>query len=235
MNKKFWMIAIILLASSISTACSLNTDTNTADVDNTMTEDATVEENLDIVDENLASIPEIVIASTQDNPAEFTILLAALENANPSILEALSTDGPFTVFAPTDAAFGDLLTSLGLTAEELLGSTDVLNNTLLYHVVLGEFLAWDIMILDWQEITTLLEDTVSINVTNENVVINNNATVVSADIDASNGVIHVIDQVLVPAVVNDLLGVTSDAVVSVEESEAIIMSDSNTDTTNTSY
>jgi hypothetical protein len=88
---------------------------------------------------------------------------------------------------------------------------------------------------DGQEITTLLEDTVSINVTDEGVVINNNASVVSTDIEASNGVIHVIDQVLIPAVVSDLLGVTNDNVVSVEESENVIMSDSNTDATNTSY
>jgi uncharacterized surface protein with fasciclin (FAS1) repeats len=121
-------------------ACGLNTDTNTA-ADSAMTEDVIVEESVNVVTEDLASIPEIVIASTQSNPAEFTILLAALENANPSILEALSTDGPFTVFAPTDEAFDELLALLGLTAEELLASTDVLNNTLLYHVVLGEFFA----------------------------------------------------------------------------------------------
>lgn len=156
--------------------------------------------------EEAPSIPEIVISSTEADPAEFTILLAAIQNADPAILETLSGEGPFTVFAPTDAAFAALLETLGMTAEDLLGATDVLTNTLLYHVISGEFYAEDVIGLDGQSAETLLGESVSVAIVDGGVVLNDGVNVIQTDIAASNGVIHVIDSVLVPQVVLDALG-----------------------------
>ncbi|HRF96824.1 MAG TPA: fasciclin domain-containing protein, partial [Aggregatilineales bacterium] len=77
-----------------------------------------------------ANIVETAVAGS-----DFTVLVQALEAAG--LVDALSADGPFTVFAPTDAAFTALLETLGLTAEELLGNTELLTGVLQYHVVAG--------------------------------------------------------------------------------------------------
>ena len=143
------------------------------------------------------TIAEIVADAASADPAEFTVLLAALETAG--LVDALNGEGPFTVFAPTDAAFAALLEDLGITAEELLANPD-LGNILLYHVVSGEFLAADVIELAPVDVPTLYEEnTVSIAVVDGSVMINDVATVISPDVMASNGVIHVIDAVLVPA------------------------------------
>jgi len=121
----------------------------------------------------------------------FTTLVAALTQAD--LVGALQGEGPFTVFAPTDAAFAKLLADLGITAEDLLAHPD-LSKVLLYHVVSGSVLSTDLT--DQMKATTLngasltvdLSDGVKINTSN----------VVTADIIATNGVIHVIDEVLVP-------------------------------------
>lgn len=143
------------------------------------------------------TIAEIVAEAAAGDPAEFTVLLTALETAG--LVDALNGEGPFTVFAPTDAAFGALLEELGVTAEELLANPD-LTNILLYHVVSGEFLAADVIELAPVDVPTLFEEnTISIAVVDGSVVINDVATVISPDVMASNGVVHVIDAVLVPA------------------------------------
>ena len=143
------------------------------------------------------TIAEIVVESAAGDPAEFTVLLAALETAG--LVDALNGEGPFTVFAPTDEAFGALLEELGVTAEELLANPD-LANILLYHVVSGEFMAADVIEIAPADVPTLYEEnTVAIAVVDGSVVINDVATVITADVMASNGVIHVIDAVLVPA------------------------------------
>jgi uncharacterized surface protein with fasciclin (FAS1) repeats len=143
------------------------------------------------------TIAEIVAEAAADDPAEFTVLLAALKMAG--LVDALNGEGPFTVFAPTDAAFGALLEELGVTAEELLADPN-LANILLYHVVSGAFLAADVIELAPVDVATLYEEnTISIAVVDGSVVINDVATVITPDVMASNGVVHVIDAVLVPA------------------------------------
>jgi uncharacterized surface protein with fasciclin (FAS1) repeats len=143
------------------------------------------------------TIAEIVAEAAAGDPAEFTVLLAALETAG--LVDALNGEGPFTVFAPTDEAFAALLEELGVTAEELLANPD-LANILLYHVVSGEFLAADVIEIAPADVPTLYEEnTVAIAVVDGSVVINDVATVITPDVMASNGVIHVIDAVLVPA------------------------------------
>ncbi|MGI9667293.1 MAG: fasciclin domain-containing protein [Acidimicrobiia bacterium] len=150
------------------------------------------------------TIAEIVAELAAGDPAEFTILLAALETAG--LVEALNNpDDELTVFAPTDAAFGDALEALDITAEELLASED-LPAILTYHVVAGVFDAATVIeAAPIPELPTLNADaTLNVQVIDGAVVINDGAdplggaTVIQADVFASNGVIHVIDTVLLP-------------------------------------
>ena len=142
-----------------------------------------------LVPEDLNLNPSIVdIAVSND---DFSTLVTALSTAE--LVEALSADGPFTVFAPTNDAFAQLLTDNALTVEELLAS-DLLDDVLLYHVVEGRILSTD---LTNGDVTTLGGSTLTINIDN-GVTINGSSTVTTADIEGSNGVIHIIDEVLVP-------------------------------------
>jgi transforming growth factor-beta-induced protein len=123
---------------------------------------------------------------------DFSILVAALQEAE--LVGALSGDGPFTVFAPTNDAFVKLLGDLNITAEQLLAHPQ-LSEVLLYHVVSGNILSTDLSnglkaaTLNGEEITVDLTSGVKIN----------NSTVTTADVLAKNGVIHIIDTVLVPS------------------------------------
>lgn len=145
----------------------------------------------------------VEIASGNEN---FSTLVAAIQNADPAVLETLSGEGPFTVFAPTNDAFNNLLATLGMSAEDLLAETDLLTTVLLYHVASGEFFAEDVVGLDGQSVPTLLEDSfIGVEVTDTGVVLNGIVNVVQTDIDASNGVIHVIDEVLLPQSVVDMI------------------------------
>ncbi|MDX2076513.1 MAG: BMP family ABC transporter substrate-binding protein [bacterium] len=141
-----------------------------------------------------ANIVETAVAGS-----DFTVLVQAIEAAG--LVDALSADGPFTVFAPTDAAFTALLETLGLTAEELLGNTELLTSVLLYHVVAGSANAADLT--NGQTLTTLSGLTLTVTIDGSTVMIND-ATVVQADIATSNGVIHVIDKVLVPTQMTEM-------------------------------
>jgi transforming growth factor-beta-induced protein len=125
----------------------------------------------------------------------FTSLVAAVEAAG--LAETLSGEGPFTVFAPTDEAF----TALGDTTTDLLKPENKaqLSDILLYHVVPGKVMAADVAGLDGQSAETALAGkSVAIKVDGDKVILNENVNVIITDIEASNGVIHVIDAVLLP-------------------------------------
>lgn len=126
---------------------------------------------------------------------DFTTLVAAVEAAG--LVETLSGPGPFTVFAPTDEAFAAALDSLGLTADELLADTETLTSILTYHVIAGEVPASAVVELDGQTADTVNGATVDISVDGAQVMVND-ANVTATDITASNGIIHVIDKVLLP-------------------------------------
>lgn len=125
----------------------------------------------------------------------FTTLIAAVQSAG--LVDTLSGDDEFTVFAPTDEAFAAALDELGITADDLLADTDALTDILLYHVVEGEVLAETVVTLDGQEVETVNGAPVTISVEGEAVMVND-ANVVAVDVQASNGVIHIIDAVLLP-------------------------------------
>ncbi len=136
--------------------------------------------------------PDKSIVETAIGNPDFSILVAALQKAG--LVEALSGEGPFTVFAPTNAAFADLLEALGISAEELLAQPD-LAQALLYHVVSGKVMSTDLA--DGMKATTLQGEEITFSLMDGVMV--NSSNVVAADLDTTNGVIHVIDSVLVPA------------------------------------
>lgn len=134
--------------------------------------------------------PTIVeIAAGND---DFSTLVAAVKAAG--LVDVLSGEGPFTVFAPTNAAFAKLPAG---TVETLLKpeNKDQLVAVLTYHVVPGKVMAAQVVELD--SATTVQGESVSISVTDAGVMVDG-ATVTKTDIEASNGVIHVIDSVILP-------------------------------------
>lgn len=122
--------------------------------------------------------------------AGFTTLVAAVDAAG--LAKTLDTDGPFTVFAPTDKAFEALPEG---TLDALLADKDALKNVLLYHVVKGQVMAADVVKID--SATMLNGETAPVKVGKDTVTIAG-VKVVKTDIKTSNGVIHVIDAVMIP-------------------------------------
>lgn len=122
---------------------------------------------------------------------DFSTLVAALQKAD--LVDTLKGDGPFTVFAPTNAAFEKLLKDLNITAADLLSQPD-LSKVLLYHVVSGNVMSTDLT--DGMDAKTINGETVKVALGDK--VMINNATVTTPDLKAGNGVVHVIDTVLVP-------------------------------------
>jgi uncharacterized surface protein with fasciclin (FAS1) repeats len=124
--------------------------------------------------------------------ANFTILAEALTKAD--LVTTLKGSGPFTVFAPTDAAFTAALGALGITKAELLNKPD-LAAILTYHVVSGSVKSTDLT--NGMTAATVQGSSLTISINGSTVKVNT-ATVTSADIMCSNGVIHIIDEVLLP-------------------------------------
>ena len=126
--------------------------------------------------------------------AKFNTLVAAVKAAD--LVETLKGDGPFTVFAPTDEAFAKLPKG---TIEDLLKpeNKDKLKAILNYHVVSGKVKAADVVKLDGKDVKTVQGSAVAIKVDGDTVMVGK-ATVTKTDIETSNGVIHVIDTVLLP-------------------------------------
>lgn len=142
---------------------------------------------------------EADIVDTAIAAGDFTTLVAAVQAAG--LEETLRGDGPFTVFAPTDDAFAALPAG---TVETLLEDpTGDLADILTYHVVSGAVLAADVVGLDGQEVETVQGATFTVGVGDDGSVTltdaaGNVVNVVTTDIETSNGVIHVIDAVLLP-------------------------------------
>ncbi|MGM0771817.1 MAG: fasciclin domain-containing protein [Halobacteriota archaeon] len=133
---------------------------------------------------------EMDIVDTAIEAGSFTTLVQAVQAAG--LEDTLRSEGPFTVFAPTDDAFAALPEG---TLDSLLADQEALADVLTYHVVAGEYMAEDVVTMDSAE--TVQGSEVTITVTDDGVMVND-ANVVITDIETSNGVIHVIDAVLVP-------------------------------------
>ena len=148
-----------------------------------------------------AQMPETVVAIANANEG-FNILVASLTQAN--MVDALGAEGPFTVFAPNDEAFEASLTARDMTPEMLLSDED-LGATLSYHVVPGKLLAADVTAAVEEaggvlELETLGGPALKVEIVDGAVVLNGATTVLAADLEAGNGVVHVIDSVLTPPV-----------------------------------
>jgi transforming growth factor-beta-induced protein len=144
------------------------------------------------------TIAEIVVASAAAETPEFSLLLAAVGAADPAVLAALSDpEAELTVFAPTDAAF----TALGEeTLNAVLADQALLTSILLYHVVGGVAYAADVVgmaDMGTATVTTLQGSDITITVSDMGVMVNQ-ANVIMTDVEAANGVIHVIDAVILP-------------------------------------
>lgn len=181
--KTMTALAGIAIAALALTGCA-PADETTADpteatsVEETPTGEATMETPGTIIDVAVGA-------------GTFTTLAAALTAAD--LVTTLQGDGPFTVFAPTDEAFAALPAGL-LDALLLPENVDVLRSILTYHVVAGAVLAADVTTGD---VTTVEGSTIAVD-TSAGVVLNGTANVTATDIMASNGVIHVIDAVILP-------------------------------------
>lgn len=131
------------------------------------------------------------IVETAEAAGNFTTLLAAVEAAD--LVDALKSEGPLTVFAPTDEAFAALPAG---TVEALLQDIDALTAILIYHVVPGAVTAAQVVSLTTA--STLNGAEITITVSSDGSVMVDGANVVVTDIEASNGIIHVIDAVIIP-------------------------------------
>ena len=170
------VIALALVASISLVACS--SDASTEVVETTVMEE-------------VAANDIVAVASSTEG---FSTLVAALTAAN--LVETLQGEGPFTVFAPNDEAFAAL--PAGLLEKLLLPENiAVLTSILTYHVVAGKVMSTDVTAgdaptVEGSTLALALMDGVQVN----------DATVIAADVEASNGVIHVINKVLVPPTVD---------------------------------
>jgi transforming growth factor-beta-induced protein len=142
-----------------------------------------------MVGENSEKVSGSVVDIAVSNP-DFSILVEAVSKAG--LVDALSAAGPFTVFAPTNDAFNALFKQLGVSGIKDL-TAEQLKPILTYHVVSGKVLSTD---LSNTSVGTLNGKNIKVNVTNGVQI--NESKVVKADILGSNGVVHVIDRVLIP-------------------------------------
>ncbi len=176
--------AIAFAAVAALTLAACGSDDETTETDMT-------EETSDMATEETAAGDIVAVASSTEG---FSTLVAAIEAAG--LVETLQGEGPFTVFAPTDDAFAAL--PEGLLEKLLLPeNVAVLTSILTYHVVPGLVMSADVTAGD---VATVEGSTIAI--ATDNGVTVNGANVTSVDVTASNGVIHVIDQVIVPPTVD---------------------------------
>lgn len=188
-SKRAMSIAAVGLAMALGTAaCTTDSSTDSESPTPTASASAT------------ASQADNTIVEVAAEAGSFTTLVDAVTAAG--LAETLS-GGEYTVFAPTDAAFKPLVDD-GTVTELLKDPQGQLTDILLYHVVEGEVTAEEIVKLDGQDIKTLQGGTLKVKVTPEGKVTlidgaGQTITVDKADVEASNGVIHVVDGVLLPS------------------------------------
>lgn len=194
MKKRFSLIALIAVFALIVAACS-------SESDETTTTEAPEETTTTEAMEDSTSVVDLAIEAGQ-----FSTLIAAVEAAG--LVETLEGDGPFTVLAPTDQAFEEAFEALGIAPEDLLADTETLTAILTYHVIPQAADSSLVATLDGQSVETVNGQGINISVVDGQIMIDQ-ATVVSADLEADNGIVHVINAVLLPPDVAAALGVAA--------------------------
>ena len=171
-----------------SEATDGTTTDETTEPDAESTEEATVEGDMD---------NELDDVITNDD--QFQLLLEAVNAADESVFDALGSTGPFTLLAPSDQAIRDLLATIGARSVESIDQ-DILTEILLYHVLIGEYAAEDVLELDDTSVLTALAgNAIYFTVSDDgDVTLNRLVDIIETDIEADNGVIHIIDGVLLP-------------------------------------
>jgi uncharacterized surface protein with fasciclin (FAS1) repeats len=196
MKTKTLMIALVMSSFVLSTACANNEKDNKQNATTETTTEKTVE-----VEETIQTPNIVGVAASNEN---FTTLVAAVKAAG--LVETLSGKGPFTVFAPVNAAFDKLPEG---TVASLLKpeSKATLTAILTYHVVAGKFMAADVVKAIGANngkfsIPTVQGSMLTATLSNGNVILTdakgNKSTIIITDVAASNGVIHAIDTVVMP-------------------------------------
>jgi len=190
------LAAAAVVAALVLGACSSDDDDDNASETTEQTADDSMETTTDAEEEATADAD---IVDTAIEAGNFETLVTAVQAAG--LEETLRGEGPFTVFAPTDDAFAAL--PEGTLDTLLQDPTGDLAGILTYHVVEGEVMADAVAEMDGQEVTTVNGATFTVNVADDGSVsltdaAGNQVNVVETDIETSNGVIHVLDGVLMP-------------------------------------
>lgn len=188
-KNSMWIAVIAAILLVLGLVLFMGGDDEADEVEDTTTTSETEDSAQEVAQSNIVELAQAT--------ESLSTLVAAVVEAE--LVETLSSEGPFTVFAPTNDAFAALLADLGVTAEELLARDD-LGDILTYHVVAGEAFASDLS--DGQVLTTVQGGELRVSISDAGVTLTDAnggvATVALADVDASNGVVHVIDSVVLP-------------------------------------
>jgi len=184
-TKKLTYLLISILALFTFIACSSD---DTSEEVNEIEEIQIIEKSTPYSNDLESELSSIAEIATEDG--RFNTLVTALVEAD--LAETLSGEGTFTVFAPTDDAFAALPDG---TLEGLLADKEALSGVLLYHVLGSVVMAENVV--EVSEATTLQGSDIAVEVVDEKVFVNDSQVIIT-DLEASNGVIHVIDKVLIP-------------------------------------
>ena len=201
-SQKFIALGAVATLGLFATACG-------SDSDDAATEEATTESVVEEVvtedtatDSTDAAAPQTIVDIAAGNP-DFSTLVSLVTAAG--LAETLAGEGPFTVLAPTNAAFEALAKKMGVTIEELgatlTGDVELLKTVLTSHVIAGKVMAADTAALNGMEADLVSGEKAKV-VSADGVVSftigTSTATVVTADVEAANGVIHIVDMPLLP-------------------------------------
>jgi uncharacterized surface protein with fasciclin (FAS1) repeats len=192
-RKKLWILPLVLAFAALA-SCGDDSDTSTANTAAVTTPPTTAAMSTTAPPMSAATKD---IVDTAVGAGKFTVLAEALTKAD--LVNTLKGTGPFTVFAPTDDAFAAALKSLNITKDQLFADKAKLTSILTYHVVSGRVPAAEVVKLDGKEAKTVNGAPVKVTVKANEVLLNSNTKVTQTDVAASNGIIHVIDTVLLPS------------------------------------
>ena len=203
-SQKFIALGAVVTLGLFATACGSDSDDAATEEATTesVVEEVVTEDTAAATDSTDAAAPQTIVDIAAGNP-DFSTLVSLVTAAG--LAETLAGEGPFTVLAPTNAAFEALAEKMGVTIEELsatlTGDVEGLKTVLTSHVIAGKVMAADTAALNGMEADMLSGEKAKV-VSADGVVSftigTSTATVVTADVEAANGVIHIVDMPLLP-------------------------------------
>ena len=203
-SQKFIALGAVATLGLFATACGSDSDDAATEEATTesVVEEVVTEDTAAATDSTDAAAPQTIVDIAAGNP-DFSTLVSLVTAAG--LAETLAGEGPFTVLAPTNAAFEALAEKMGVTIEELgatlTGDVELLKTVLTSHVIAGKVMAADTAALNGMEADLVSGEKAKV-VSADGVVSftigTSTATVVTADVEAANGVIHIVDMPLLP-------------------------------------